>query len=206
MIQPINPETTSSSEENRTEKNSLPHTGYLAQIIHLNQAALPLEQLVFHYEPGMGFNDSGKWWGDKARRSTPHEGLDILYLKNRSGTIIRLKEGAPIPALADGTLMHTADDFHGQTLFVGHLDLRQGKNILFSIYAHTMTDLRRGTPVKMGEKIAAISTISGTNTPPGHLHLSMAWLPADSPRHLFNWGALCGPMRRSLIDPMPFLD
>ena len=189
---------------NKIEEHSVMGTGYVAKIIHLNQAALPQGLLALHFEPGMGFGDFGKWWGDKGRRSTPHEGIDIIYLSNKSGHISSLKAGARVPALFDGILVHMVDDFHGQTLFVGHKDMKQGKNILFSIYAHVKTGLRRDAHVKIGEKIATIAQISGMTAPPAHLHLSMAWLPAGRPE-LFNWQSLCGPQRESLIDPTPFL-
>ena len=45
--------------------------------------------------PGMLFRSGQKWWGDREKRGSDHEGLDLSIYRNDEGDILRLDEKGP---------------------------------------------------------------------------------------------------------------
>jgi len=76
--------------------------------------------------PGMVFQATGKWWGDKTgSRPRPHEGLDLLIYRDFQGAIRCLDESTPLPVIYDGVVVGRIPDFLGTgTLFDNTSDTR----------------------------------------------------------------------------------
>jgi murein DD-endopeptidase MepM/ murein hydrolase activator NlpD len=80
---------------------------------------------------------------------------------------------------------------------------------LHSVYAHSnpVDGLRQGQKVKKGEHIADVADISGRNLSiPGHLHVSMVYLPEDYPKDMLKWQILAISYQARLVDPIGFFD
>ena len=169
-----------------------------------------LEQ-QFHewaFHPGMLFHSLEKWWGDRGRRQSPHEGLDIAFFLDRSRAIVPIPQHAVVPVLLDGEVLALGeDDFFGKTLYVKHPYGKESDRVLCTIYGHITPrrDLRPGNTVKAGETIASVSDFgtpkSGIAT---HLHLSVAWMPETSTGKTWTWKDINDSGEVELIDPMPF--
>lgn len=161
------------------------------------------------FEPGMLFNAPRKWWGDREKRKTPHEGLDVCLYRHRSGGIHRLDAGTTIPALADGVAVKIFDDLLGKSLFIKLTSSFDEESTFFIFYGHTLplNDLRVGQPVKQGDPIAAIADVPAEkSTILPHLHISLGWTrrPVDYDR--LDWRTIGERNVITLIDPVDFLD
>ena len=99
-----------------------------------------LERRGFHawvFLPGMLFNAHDKWWGDKGKRTRPHEGLDVGLFSDRQGRFFRLEEETKIPAMYGGTVVAIVDDFLGMSIVLEHRLPDSGGPFL-TIYGHTV--------------------------------------------------------------------
>lgn len=158
-------------------------------------------RLVF--ERGMLFGDGSKWWGDRGKRTAPHEGLDIRYYRDGAGAVRPLGR-ALVPAIADGTVIRIIDDLLGRSVFVSHGSPIAGK-LLFSIYAHVdpAGAVQPGASVRVGREIAVIAGAHGTGgAAPSHLHLSMALVPESRAEERLDWKSMGPDSDVMLIDPL----
>lgn len=158
--------------------------------------------------PGMLFNTTDKWWGDKTFRNKPHEGLDLLLYTTRQDQIDRLHEGAEIPVMAHGRVIGIIRDFLGKSLIVEHMLPDEPPGWVYTIYGHTVPDrdVRAGMTVHRGDIIA---TVAGPGPSPfpmaPHLHLSIARAPRPLSPHQFSWESLGTSDRLTLLDPLKVL-
>lgn len=183
----------------------IPKSRFTHAIIHLNQMTGVFGGWLFHN--GMGFGKTAAWW-KQGERKTPHEGIDLLFYVDQLGQTRQLAEEAMIPATWQGMVVAEFKDFLGSTVVVKH-DITDGQGwLLHTLYGHTRPLVELGMEVATGQAIAKIAATGSSrrNTPPGHLHLSLAWLhPKCTPASL-DWPTLTRcPMVR-LIDPMPITD
>jgi murein DD-endopeptidase MepM/ murein hydrolase activator NlpD len=159
--------------------------------------------------PGMLFNSTDKWWGDRGKRDKPHEGLDLCLYKDREGTILRLGETAKVPVIYDGMVVGIVDDFLGKSVIIEHLFSGCHNNKLCTIYGHTIPEdnLCVGKVVKEGEVIATLadSITSKTNIFP-HLHLSLGWTSKKISYDTLNWENIGAPNTVTLLDPLQVID
>ncbi len=161
---------------------------------------------VFH--PGMLFSGRHKWWGNSGLRPFPHEGLDILFYRDRDGIHRLLWPGARIPAMTDGEVVNVCTDFLGKSIVVLNAACTTKDTRVVCVYAHLTPDNRieKGLPLKKGELIAAIPPAAGDKSPvPPHLHLTVAEVPKCIPFRRMNWELFGGISKEiRLINPVRF--
>jgi murein DD-endopeptidase MepM/ murein hydrolase activator NlpD len=159
---------------------------------------------------GMLFRATDKWWGDRGRRSRPHEGIDLCFYKDPQERIHALAEGVKIPAMYDGTVAGIINDFIGKSIIIKHRVPGNDSSWFCTIYGHTTpeADICTGRTVREGEVIAAVAGLSGPVAGMGpHLHISIG-SPASG---VVSWDTLAwkhigDPGVMKLIDPLQVID
>jgi len=195
-------------ELNGLQTQSLSKTRFTEFLIRENDLAKGgFEQWVF--QPGMLFNSPDKWWGDRGKRVTPHEGLDLCLYRVPRRRIQCLGEKTRIPVMYDGVVVAIVNDFLGQSVIVEH-ELSDSDNPGFcSIYGHTdpPADLQIGKSVKKGDILATIadSSRSKSGIRP-HLHISLGWTTKSVSYERFNWETIGTGDMLTLLNPLDVLD
>lgn len=159
--------------------------------------------------PGMLFQSTDKWWGDRKKRDKPHEGLDLCLYKNREGAIVRLEEKAKIPVIYDGSVVGIIDDFLGKSIIVEHPFAHRDNARLCTIYGHTIprNHLHAGKTVRQGDIIATLADSSRFKIDIfPHLHISLGWVSQSIPYDGLNWKNMGDPNTVALMDPMGIID
>jgi murein DD-endopeptidase MepM/ murein hydrolase activator NlpD len=181
-------------------------SSFFRDLLYLNGIAPEnVGEFVFHR--GMCFGDREKWWGKGGTRESSHEGVDIVYYRERGGAVKRLAPGTLVPAAFSGELVLVIDDLLGKSLFLRHGRKTSGTP-LFSILAH-VTPLEKiipGQTVSAGEPVAEIAELPGKNfniCP--HLHLSMALIEKDLDPANISWELIGKSEKIHLIDPVEYL-
>ncbi|MHB8882927.1 MAG: M23 family metallopeptidase [Thermodesulfovibrionales bacterium] len=177
---------------------------FLSDLIRENR----LDQHGFQewvFEPGMLFGARDKWWGDKAQRNLPHEGLDVCLYRDAAGDVIALPRGSLVPVLYDGEVVSIIADFLGRTIFVRHQQYGNADEDLYTIYGHVNPSsvLCRGMLLTAGTVIAEISSKSSES--PGllpHLHISVALISTAVNPDLLGWGIMRDSSLVRLLDPL----
>ncbi|MCK5542132.1 MAG: peptidoglycan DD-metalloendopeptidase family protein [Desulfobacterales bacterium] len=159
----------------------------------------------------MLFQSPYKWWQNhnslkNSKRKTLHEGLDILFFKDKNNHIQNLWAGMSIPTATDGKVVNICDDFLGQSIVVRHSISFQQKLDLIFIYAHLLTDIKIkiGSDLKQGDIIASIADVTEKKTTiPPHLHLSVIEIPKSTPAKNLNWNFFSDTKSKpNLINPL----
>jgi len=156
--------------------------------------------------PGMLFGSGQKWWGDRGKRNSGHEGLDLLFYMNNDGQVLRLDEKTKIPAIYDGTVVRVIDDFLGRSIFIDHG--LQGNSGLITALGHTrpLKGIEAGSKVKEGDIIAIIAEISDPKIKIApHLHITAGWTSGDLPYETLDWETIGTSEMISLIDPLDII-
>lgn len=159
------------------------------------------------FAPGMLFDAGDKWWGDRGKRGTPHEGLDICLYKDGQGRVLRLDAGSRVPVMYDGAVVGIIDDFLGKSVIVEHRFPEVPRVGLITIYGHTVPcrDCLVGGSVKGGDIIATIAGPgASTRHRYPHLHVCLGWPSGRIALEGLNWHN----MREGLImlDPLAIID
>lgn len=155
--------------------------------------------------PGMLFRDSRMWWKEESRTS-PHEGIDLLYLLDEGGSRISLPGDGLVPPLMGGEVAAIFDDFLGKTVAVRHrIENEQGWSLL-SIYAHVLPMVRCADKIAAGTPLATLGEGKARGSgPPGHLHLSLAWAAPELRSAELAWPTMWHTQGLRLIDPLPLV-
>jgi hypothetical protein len=113
------------------------------------------------------------------------------------------------PSCSTGEIIKIEKDFLGQSMYVAHaIDDGHGRR-LWTIYGHTRPadHIQPGDRLSEGEIIASLAKAGrkgkGLIT---HLHLSMAWISADTASHEITWETLPEPGIAILLDPLHAMD
>lgn len=160
------------------------------------------------WQPGMEFNSLETWWGQKKRRATPHEGLDLCWFEDAAGQIRHLDEKIQIPATFAGEIVKIDRDFLGKSIYLSHEIFAADGRQLYTAYGHTrpLAKMQVGKAVAAGEIIAAVAAGPGKSPRiPSHLHLTLAWIPVSLPVDRLNWPNLGADRTITLIDPRSIL-
>jgi hypothetical protein len=164
--------------------------------------------LAWAFLPGMLFKAADKWWGDRGKRTHPHEGLDFCLFNDRWGRLFRLGEGARIPAMYGGTVVAIIDDLLGTSIVLEHRLPERG-GLLLTIYGHTVVGevLRLKSAVRAGEIIGTLadSRKSKVHIHP-HLHVSLARPSEGATCDGLTWRDLSDPGLFTMIDPLDVID
>ncbi len=170
-------------------------------------AANGFERWVFH--PGMLFHSPDKWWGNRQKRSTPHEGLDLCLYKAAGGRIHCLNAKTRIPVLHDGVIVALVNDFLGKSVIVEHPYHDGAGRGFCSIYGHTdpPDDLQIGKSVKRGTILGTLadSSRSKSGIQP-HLHISLGLTDKFISYARFDWETIGSWDKLTLLDPLNMLD
>jgi murein DD-endopeptidase MepM/ murein hydrolase activator NlpD len=158
---------------------------------------------LFH--PGMLFQSRQQWWAREKPRSTPHEGLDLCWFEDISGTRRSLDHTTLIPAPCSGTVVKISPDFLGQSIFLACAIVLAEDRRLYTAFGHTdpRAGLDVGQQVLEGDIIATVSTpdISKTTVPP-HLHLTLALTPDTVTLDQLAWDNIGTDPSITLLDPL----
>jgi murein DD-endopeptidase MepM/ murein hydrolase activator NlpD len=177
-------------------------TRFVVKYNHLDETGF--EEWAFY--AGMLFNSPEKWWGDGGNRTSPHEGLDICFYRNKKGNLLHLDETAKIPAMYDGEIVKIGDDFLGKSVYMRHPVFDGRGNQLYTAYGHTAPcDISVGTIVKEGDIVVRIGKITKKTPLIPHLHISAAWIPVLYPPEQLDWAALGDCSISVLLDPLDIL-
>lgn len=163
------------------------------------------EEWIFH--PGMLFHSRKKWWSEEGERVRPHEGLDLYLYRDREGNTHQLDRHIQVPAIMKGEIVRLTDDFIGKTIYVRHdMHDKQGR-YLCTMYGHVLPsdDNKPGRTVERHEIIASVVYCTRKNSPPPHLHISVAWVPESIEYHMLGWEALDRSGAAVYVDPLEFL-
>ena len=159
--------------------------------------------------PGMLFDSSEKWWGDRGNRDSPHVGLDLCCYKTSKDRIIFFDGDTKIPSMYDGVVVGVINDFLGKSLILKHsfpgIDARD----FFTIYGHThpAQDIHIGKAYKEGETIARVADIDrARSTVSPHLHISIGLLSKVISYDKLDWRNMSDPNTMTLIDPLQVID
>ena len=183
------------------------HSKFFDYLLALNQPQMAGFQRWL-FKPGMLFNAPETWWGEQKLRATPHEGLDLYCFADAAGQIKELDKNIKIPAAFAGKIVKTGNDFLGKSIYLSHELFAADGRQLYTAYGHTrpLDSLQTGHTVAAGEIIATLAAPSGKNTRiPGHLHITLAWVPSSMPADRLNWQNLSADHTITLIDPWPLL-
>ncbi len=184
-----------------------PYSRFFEDLLAHNQPGLAGWQRWL-LEPGMRFKSPETWWGEKKPRLTPHEGLDLYAFADAAGQIRYLDENIKIPATFAGRVVKMARDFLGQSIFLSHEILAPDGRQLYTAYGHTrpLAKLKAGQTVAAGEVIATLAAPQGKKPRiPGHLHITLAWIPLSLPADRLTWPNLGSDPGITLLDPWSIL-
>ncbi len=187
--------------------NAMTGNGFFNDLVEKN-GIHDFESWFFY--TGMLFGSDDKWWGKGGTRPDPHEGLDICFYKTTEGELKCLDEKTRVPVMGDGVVFDVSDDdFLGKSIFVRHDVVDKNGLYLHSVYAHSMPvdGLVEETILKKGDILATVADIRGRNLSiPGHLHVSMVYLPLDYPKDMLKWSILAVTYQARLVDPFGYLE
>jgi hypothetical protein len=159
--------------------------------------------------PGMLFQASRMWWGERGMRPAPHEGLDLCLYRDWQGRVHRLDERYKIPVLYDGVVVGIIGDFLGQSVIVKHdIGATVGGGFC-TIYGHTVPggDICVGEAVQQGEVIASVADASRSRSAAvPHLHISVGLASQVISYSGLTWETIGNPDTMTLVDPLPFID
>jgi len=158
------------------------------------------------FDPAMRFGATHMWWADRGPRPRPHEGLDLVFYRDRSGEIRRLELETCIPAMYEGTVVRLCDDYIGRSVMMEHR-FSDRPGWFYTLYGHTRpcAGLAAGQNVRAGEPVARLAPVTrpGSTVLP-HLHISVGWSPDPVAPERLDWQIL--PDVLQLLDPLPLLD
>lgn len=159
--------------------------------------------------PGMLFNAPDKWWGDKLKRETLHEGLDLCFYSDRAGGIHRLDKKTKIPVMYDGMVVGIINDFLAKSVIVEH-SLSASDNTRFcTIYGHTVPNhgLCVGKVLRQGDIIGTLADLNEAIVNIfSHLHISLGWTSKIISYDKLDWYTIGTPDMLTLLDPLNFMD
>ena len=162
-----------------------------------------LQRWIFH--DGMLFSDSCQWWNRTKKRPCPHEGLDLVYYLNSTGKQHPFQPGTIIPAIFNGIVVHSHQDFLGQTLYIQHEQFQQNSKTLYSLYAHIVINDKLPKKITKDSPIGVIAQVPDASPVPPHLHLSMAWIENTLDTTSINWNNIANHESIHLVDPLKFV-
>ncbi len=187
------------SESFKMQQKKYPYFQYIESCNEL--ACKDVEKWIFY--PGMTFKNRKKWWPDKGERPTEHEGLDICYFRNRSGSTLQFDPTTRIPVMTSGTVLGICKDFLGRSVFLRH----EGDDMV-SVYAHIVpvAHITRGSAVSGGEIIGTVADTTGRkNKMPPHVHLTIMKIQEKLSVDYLDWNFICNSGKVTLFDPLSLI-
>ncbi|MBU0990915.1 MAG: M23 family metallopeptidase [Proteobacteria bacterium] len=190
--------------------NKIPKSMFSKWLIDMNNLkADSFHQWIFY--PGMLFGSMDTWWGKTGNRSGPHEGLDICYYEDLKGKMHRIGPTTKIAAMYHGIVYNISDDdFIGQSIYVIHPQFKNcSGDTLCTVYAHARAyeGILEGTAIHVSDIIAEVADFrKAGSSMTDHLHLSMAYLPAQISKTNMNWKTMANPDMVTLLNPLDYIE
>lgn len=153
--------------------------------------------------PGMGFQDTGLWWGEGKKRITPHEGVDFVRYRDSSGEVCNLAGVLAVPTLFPGKLVRLHRDFLAWSLYIRHPQFVLPGCVLHTVYGHLQPGKRIcvGQRVAAGEVVGSLEKYRHNNTVPLHVHLTIAWISEVVAPEELSWQLLNDRDLVTLVGP-----
>jgi len=161
-------------------------------------------QWIFY--PGMLFASLEKWWNQGSLRICAHEGIDMLACMDREGQILKVDTNTEVPAVFEGQIIRVLKDFLGMSVFLMHHIYDERNRRLCTVYGHTDPDagVLEGEVLKSGDIIGRVAAVNKCERiVPPHLHLTVAWIPAEVSRLDWEIMGCCDAI--TLVDPLQIL-
>ncbi|XOF33919.1 MAG: M23 family metallopeptidase [Candidatus Electrothrix sp. YB6] len=154
------------------------------------------------WQPGMCFQDDQLWWGERKKRITAHEGIDLACSADQQGRICWLAPDLLVPAVFPGRVVQLHQDFLNWSLYIRHDRFSRDGAVLHTVYGH----VRPEATVCIGQEAAAgepVAVLAGypRSTVPLHLHFTVAWIPENIAPHQLDWQMLGENRQIILLDP-----
>ena len=155
------------------------------------------------WSTGMGFQDTGLWWGEGKKRITPHEGIDCVRFRNRNGKVCNLVGPLAVPSIFPGELVRIHRDFLAWSLYIRHPQFVLRGRILYTVFGHLQPLEKEyiGRRVAAGEVVGSLEKFQQNNIVPLHVHLTIAWISEDVDPEQLSWKLLNDPDLVTLVDP-----
>jgi murein DD-endopeptidase MepM/ murein hydrolase activator NlpD len=147
-----------------------------------------------------------KWWGDRGKRATPHEGIDFCLFTDARGGHHHLTEKSRVPAMYAGSVVSIIPDFLGQTVIV---EVPAGACTLLTIYGHInpAENIKMGARVVEGSVVGTVSTReTGTSGLLPHVHLTVATVDGPLIYDSLDWDKIANSPFLTLMDPLGLID
>ena len=151
----------------------------------------------------MGFQDTGLWWGEGKKRFTPHEGVDFVRYRDRSGKVRNLVGALAVPTIFPGELARIHRAFLAWSLYIRHPQFVQPGRVLYTVYGHLQPGKKIcvGLRVAAGEVVGCLEKYRQNNIVPLHVHLTIAWILEDVAPEQLSWQLLNDRDLVTLVDP-----
>ncbi len=193
---------------NRTKRTSLNKSGFTEYFIQANGLGKNgFDEWLFL--PGMLFLAPNKWWCNRSKRDSPHEGLDLGLYRDCRGNIRQLDEKTQIPAIFGGMVVKVLDDFLGKSVIMEHALSENETSMLITIYGHTIPaeNIKPGRSFNQGDIIATLANRKKFKTDiDPHLHISTAWSLRTGSYENLNWNTIGTLDTLTLFDPLQVMD
>jgi hypothetical protein len=192
----------------KPEENTIPESTFKTFFVKYNNDfhTYGFKEWIFY--PGMLFQDMEAWWTDNRFRPAPHEGIDLCFYRDNREQVRRISNGAKIPAMYAGDIVHIHDDFLGKSIYVKHSINDKGGNALHTIYGHTIpwNHHDTGKRVREGDIIAEVAAIPENSKVLPHIHITMAWISESLPCKKLNWDTIWTSRFITLCNPLEYID
>ncbi|MBN1972622.1 MAG: hypothetical protein JW787_03215 [Sedimentisphaerales bacterium] len=152
---------------------------------------------------GMLYDSRYCWWGRKAGRKHPHEGLDLGYYRNAKNQIIELNKTINVPTIYAGTVVGIFDDFLGQSIFFKHeiFDLENGQLCTVLGHLSPAANIRPGKTAGDGEIAGQVASAEKSSASP-HIHITIGWVKGAITTDLLDWSNIGSQKVMKLINPL----
>ncbi len=162
-----------------------------------------LEPGRWNIAPGMGFNDTHKWWGDMGQREVAHNGIDLREYLYNDRDPYTVDGDTIVPVAQDGEIVCIIRDFLGMSVFVRHEGDRSGRTIL-TAYGHIVPDVRLvpGFYMVGGDAIGTVAGQGDDSRIPAHLHYSIVEADSTIDTASISWPMLEADSSIVFCDPL----
>ena len=186
----------------RSLNSLLPRSLFTRHFVALNRLSRRFRG--WKVEPGMGFREPMKWWGDGKERATPHEGLDFLRFVDDAAVKHSLDPAALFPPFFAGDVVGIFPDFLGESILFRHDVVIDAGLRLYSVFAHTVPvdGIAAGVAIQEGRPVARLVNPGEGSLVPPHLHVSLMWISQENEGIALDWGGICSSHEISLVDPL----
>jgi len=168
-----------------------------------NNSAMAARFQQWLWEPGMGFQDTGLWWGEEKKRITPHEGVDFVRYRDKSGKVCNLVGPLAVPTIFPGEFSWFHRDFLACSLYIKHPQFVLPGRVLYTVFGHLLPGEKEsvGWQVAAGEVVGSLENYHRNNIVPLHVHLTIAWISEIVAPEELSWQLLNNRDLVTLVDP-----